>query len=64
MCAAYGIYLGTAESDAQDAEDLYEDFGEKKNYLLSARPTAVSLSRALERWMKRLGKIWIKALPR
>lgn len=49
VCAAYGIYLGTAESDAQDAEDLYEDFGEKKNYLLSARPTAVSLSQALER---------------
>ena len=46
ICAAYGIYLAVRNCDLK--EDLFRTFRESKDYLNSARPTAVNLSWALE----------------
>ncbi len=49
VAAAFGIYLLAKGIDAQDYETFYRKFCEYKNYLNSARPTAVNLSWALNR---------------
>lgn len=49
VAAAYGLYLGSLEIEADDFDGFYKEFQAKKAYLDSARPTAVNLSWALKR---------------
>ena len=49
VAAAFGIYLLAKGIDEQDYESFYRKFCEYKDYLNSARPTAVNLSWALAR---------------
>lgn len=54
IAAAYGLYLGTKRSTAEQVEELERDFKEVKDYLASSRPTAVNLFWALDRMEARL----------
>lgn len=56
IAAAFGVYLGTKSSTAQNYDALYEDFIKVKNYLATSRPTAVNLFWALDRMEARLKK--------
>ena len=49
VAAAYGIYLLCAQLDMEDMEAFCTQFRKHKDYLNSARPTAVNLSWALRR---------------
>ena len=49
VAAAFGIYVLANQSDTEDYGDFYGKFTEWKEYLDSARPTAVNLSWALNR---------------
>lgn len=49
IAAAYGIYLAVKDSKAVNYEELSQEFAVAKEYLNSARPTAVNLSWALNR---------------
>lgn len=49
IAAAYGIYISTRDSIETDYEGFYAEFCLVKDYLDSARPTAVNLSWALSR---------------
>lgn len=49
VAAAYGIYLLSAQLDTEDMERFCAHFQKQKEYLDSARPTAVNLSWALRR---------------
>ena len=49
ICAGFGIYILARTIDAKDYEGFYQQFCEYRNYLDSARPTAVNLSWALNR---------------
>ena len=52
VCAAYGMYLGAKEIETDDFDKFYGEFKEKKDYLASARPTAVNLFWALDQMEK------------
>lgn len=52
VAAAMGIYLGAREIEADNYEEFYSKFKEAKDYLASARPTAVNLFWALDRMEK------------
>ncbi len=52
VAAAFGIYLLAKQIQALDYETFYEEFRKQKEYLNSARPTAVNLSWALNRMEK------------
>lgn len=52
--AAYAVYLLARTSGADTFKGFYDDFLKQKDYLNSARPTAVNLSWALNRMEKRL----------
>jgi methylthioribose-1-phosphate isomerase len=56
IAAAYGVYLGTKQSNASSYEELYQDFLKVKEYLASSRPTAVNLFWALDRMDTRFKK--------
>lgn len=49
IAAAFGIYLLAKQIDTDNYEIFYQEFGRQKEYLNSARPTAVNLSWALNR---------------
>lgn len=49
VAAAFGIYLLAKQIKAQDYDTFYQEFLKQKEYLNSARPTAVNLSWALNR---------------
>ncbi len=49
VTAAFGIYLLAKQTEADDFETFYQEFRRQKEYLDSARPTAVNLSWALNR---------------
>lgn len=49
IAGAFGIYLAAKEIEADNFDDFYEAFKTAKDYLDSARPTAVNLSWALNR---------------
>ncbi len=49
VAAAIGIYLAARAMIASDMNDFYEQFKKAKDYLASARPTAVNLFWALNR---------------
>lgn len=52
VAAAIGIYLAAKNIEANNYDDFYAEFVKAKNYLDSARPTAVNLSWALNRMDK------------
>lgn len=52
VAAAYGIYVLSIQIDAEDYETFYREFVKQKEYLDSARPTAVNLSWALNRMLR------------
>ena len=54
VAAAYGIYIATRSIETASLADFASRFGDVKNYLNSARPTAVNLSWALNRMEKKL----------
>jgi len=54
ITAAFGIYLCTKSSKATSFEELFKDFKKGKDFLASARPTAVNLFWALDRMESRL----------
>lgn len=49
VAAAFGIYLLAKQIESQDYDTFYQEFSRQKDYLNSARPTAVNLSWALNR---------------
>lgn len=49
VAAAFGIYVLAKKIPAKEYQDFLEEFQKQKEYLDSARPTAVNLSWALER---------------
>ncbi len=49
IAGAYGIYIAIKDSEAQTIEDFVLEFNNAKDYLATARPTAVNLCWALER---------------
>ena len=57
VAAAMGIYVLSREIDTKDFEVFYKRFCEYKEFLDSARPTAVNLSWAL----RRMEKVAVKA---
>lgn len=52
VAAAMGIYLGAREIEADNYQEFHSRFKEAKDYLASARPTAVNLFWALDRMEK------------
>jgi len=52
ICAGYGIYCLALQIESREYETFAKEFHEKKEYLNSARPTAVNLSWALNRMEK------------
>ncbi|MEG0978489.1 MAG: S-methyl-5-thioribose-1-phosphate isomerase [Oscillospiraceae bacterium] len=63
VAAAYGIYLGAREIEADNYADFYAQFKEKKDYLASARPTAVNLFWALDRMERIVTKNSNRTVP-
>ncbi|MBR5162746.1 MAG: S-methyl-5-thioribose-1-phosphate isomerase, partial [Schwartzia sp.] len=49
VAAAYGIYLAAKGIETSDYSEFEKKFAEAREYLNSARPTAVNLSWALSR---------------
>lgn len=49
IAAAFGIYLLAKQIETENYEDFYKEFCRQREYLNSARPTAVNLSWALKR---------------
>lgn len=49
VAAAFGIYVLALQIEAEDYDTFYAEFVKQKDYLNSARPTAVNLSWALNR---------------
>ena len=54
VAAAYGAYLGVSRGAGRDHLEIKRDFESARQLLVSARPTAVNLSWALERMARRL----------
>lgn len=54
IAAAIGVYLAAREINAPDFDSFYSEFKEKKDYLASARPTAVNLFWALARMERKV----------
>lgn len=52
VAAAYGIYVLSRQIETEDYEVFYREFVKQKEYLDSARPTAVNLSWALNRMLQ------------
>lgn len=63
IAAAYGIYLAVKDSLATDYKELSQEFIQAKEYLNSARPTAVNLSWALNRMQKCMEQNREKSIP-
>jgi methylthioribose-1-phosphate isomerase len=49
VAAGYGLYVCVRDISSEDYQDFYRQFMEVKNYIASARPTAVNLFWALDR---------------
>ncbi len=57
IAAAYGLYIGTKAVLTDSIEELYFELKRIKNYLASARPTAVNLFWALNRMENRFNSV-------
>lgn len=49
ICAGYALYVLASHFEAADKDEFFNRLSETKRYLASSRPTAVNLSRALNR---------------
>ena len=49
IAAAYGIYISLKNSKANSLSEFYTELKAVKDYLITARPTAVNLKKALDR---------------
>lgn len=56
VAAAYGLFISARNLEAKDPEEFKEQFLEVKNYLASARPTAVNLFWALDRVARQINQ--------
>ncbi|SEU28382.1 methylthioribose-1-phosphate isomerase [Lacrimispora sphenoides] len=63
VAAAIGIYMAAREIKADGFDDFYAEFQKAKDYLDSARPTAVNLSWALKRMEQVVLKNKEKTVP-
>ena len=54
VAAAYGVYVCTRDIETESVEEFCEKFHEVKEYIASARPTAVNLFWALNRMEEKL----------
>ncbi|MBE7722199.1 S-methyl-5-thioribose-1-phosphate isomerase [Lacrimispora indolis] len=63
VAAAIGIYLAAREIKADGFDEFYAEFQKAKDYLDSARPTAVNLSWALKRMEQVVLKNKEKTIP-
>lgn len=54
MAAAYGLYLGVRDSQAETFDAFWQELTAQAEYLASSRPTAVNLFWALERIQNRV----------
>ena len=72
VAAAFGLFTAVRELEADNFQDFARDFHWAKEYIATARPTAVNLSWALDRMENRLfhmeeilssGEPWEKQLP-
>lgn len=63
VTAAFGIYLLATQIKADDYETFYQEFTRQKEYLNSARPTAVNLSWALNRMDRLCQSMSTEAIP-
>lgn len=63
VAAAYGIYVCSRQIQAASYNDFYTEFRRIKDYLASARPTAVNLVAALNRMEKVVLKNALAAIP-
>lgn len=54
VAAAFGLYVATRELEADDYEDFARKFHWAKEYIATARPTAVNLFWALDRMERKL----------
>lgn len=57
VAAAYGLYVAVRELDSRDFMDFARDLHNAKQYIATARPTAVNLFWALERMEDKLFEI-------
>jgi len=62
IAAAYGLYIAIKGSCAKNYEEFYKEFSEAKDFLSTARPTAVNLFWALDRMEKCLKENCDKSL--
>ena len=63
VAAAMGIYILAKQIQADNFEEFYAEFTKQKEYLNSARPTAVNLSWALNRMDRLCWSMNGKAIP-
>ena len=56
IAAAFGLYVATRDSEADNMEEFREEVEEVAEYLKKARPTAVNLAWALDRMTGKLRK--------
>lgn len=63
ITAAFGLYLSALHISANDYPSFLEKLKEAKDYLNSARPTAVNLSWALNRMMKTVYRQKNRSIP-
>ena len=54
IAAAFGLYVATRDSEADDLEEFTEEVEATAEYLKKARPTAVNLGWALDRMVEKL----------
>ena len=57
VAAAYGVYVCTRDIEAENVEEFCDKFHEVKEYIASARPTAVNLFWALNRMEAKLHEV-------
>ncbi|WP_123053383.1 S-methyl-5-thioribose-1-phosphate isomerase [Clostridium sp. JN-1] len=57
VTAGYGLYFGIKNATESSFKEFYEEVKEKASYLNSSRPTAVNLSWALKRMLKKIEEV-------
>lgn len=63
VTAAYGIYFGIKEAPEDSFDNFYKFVKQQADYLNSSRPTAVNLSWALNRMLKKINEVKDKPVP-
>jgi len=63
VCAGYAMALAASRIEAEDFDDFFQELHQTRDYLASARPTAVNLFWALDRMERSAGENRSLALP-